>query len=221
MRTNYVTNPSIETAITGWYEVDTNLPAGDPTIERVAGGYIGSYETKWSYTAGTGDTTGTADQYCLYSGAGTAAQDEVWTVSAYIKLGSGTTSGVTVSLRIPYYDASNTYIGVVSGEDISGSLTTDYQRFYYTGTLPSTATISQVGAYLHVGSVADGDAWDLRSDCWLLEKTGTLGDYFDGSTTDTETWTYAWTGTEHASTSTATEVEAGFVGMTVTKLLQG
>jgi hypothetical protein len=219
MRTNYVTNPSIETATTGWARTDTAV--GTSVITRVEGGQVGDYAIEFTYTAEAGDATATATQYCTSTAVGTAAQGDVWTVSAYVKLGAGTTSGVTVSLRIAYYNEAGDYIGQVSGSDIFSSLTTDFQRFNYVGTLPADGTISRADCRLVCGSIADGDAFDIVSDCWLLEKVGALDDYFDGATTDTETWTYAWTGTAHASTSTATEVEAGFVGMTVTKLLQG
>jgi hypothetical protein len=216
VRTNYVTNPSIETATTGWARTDTAV--GTSVITRVAGGQSGSYAIEFTYTAASGDTAATATQYCTSTAVGTAAQGDLWTASAYVKLGSGTTSGVAVSVRIAYYTSDGTYIGQVAGSDIMSSLTTAFQRFSYVGTLPADVTISRVDCRLVVSSIADGDAFDLISDAWLLEKVGALDDYFDGSTTDTGSWTYDWTGSAHASTSTATSVETpsgDWAGLTV------
>lgn len=202
MRTNYVTNPSIETATTGWYRTDTCV--GTAAITRVAGGEVGDYALQFAYTAEETDATGTATQYCLPTAVGTAAQGDKWTVSAYVKKGAGTTSGVTVTLRIAYYNEAGAYIGQVSGADIFSSLTTSFQRFSYTGTLPADGAISRVAAALVCSSIAYGDAFDLVSDAWLLEKVDALDDYFDGATTDTDDWDYEWAGTAHASLSTAT-----------------
>lgn len=216
VRTNYVTNPSIETATTGWSRTDTCV--GTSVITRVADPQVGSYGIEFTYTAASGDTVGTATQYSGATAVGSAAQGEVWTVSAYVKLGAGTTSGVAVSLRIAYYTSDGTYIGQVSGSDIFSSLTTDFARFSYVGTLPADGTISRVDARLVVSGIANGDAFDLVSDAWLLEKTGSMGDYFDGATVDTGEWIYEWTGTAHASTSTATSVDTpstDFAGLTV------
>lgn len=202
MRTNYVTNPSIETATTGWYRTDTCV--GTAAITRVSGGQVGDYALQFAYTAEASDATGTATQYCSPTAVGTAAQGDKWTVSAYVKKGAGTTSGVTVTLRIAYYNEAGVYIGQVSGADIFSSLTTSFQRFSYTGTLPADGAISRVDARLVCSSIAYGDAFDLVSDAWLLEKVDGLDDYFDGSTADTDDWDYEWAGTAHASLSTAT-----------------
>ena len=202
MRTNYVTNPSIETATTGWYRTDTCV--GTAAITRVSGGQVGDYALQFAYTAEASDATGTATQYCSPTAVGTAAQGDKWTVSAYVKKGAGTTSGVTVTLRIAYYNEAGAYIGQVSGADIFSSLTTSFQRFSYTGTLPADGAISRVAVALVVSGIADGDAFDLVSDAWLLEKVDALDDYFDGSTTDTDDWDYEWAWTAHASLSTAT-----------------
>lgn len=60
----------------------------------------------------------------------------------------------------------------------------------------------------------------------LLEVGTTVGDFFDGTTTDTDDWTYAWSGTADASTSTATPTNAGaqvpgIVGWAKARLMAG
>ena len=147
------------------------------------------------------------------SDVGTATQGEVWTVSAYVKLGAGTTAGVSVFVRIAYYQSDGTYIGQLSLTDIVAELTGDYKRFSHTGTLPANPLISRVAAQLVVTKIANGDAFDLISDGWLLEKSDSMGSYFDGSTEDTGEWTYDWTGAAHASTSIATSAAPGLVAM--------
>ena len=216
LRTNYVTNPSIELATTGWNRTDTCV--GTATISRVSGGQVGSYGLEFAYTAENGDTAGSATQYSAMSDVGTATQGEVWTVSAYVKLGAGTTAGVSVFVRIAYYQSDGTYIGQLSLTDIVGELTSAYKRFSHTGTLPADPHISRVAAQLVVTKIANGDAFDLISDGWLLEKSDSMGSYFDGSTEDTGEWTYDWTGAAHASTSIAsTDGEIPFTGIRVTR----
>jgi hypothetical protein len=223
VRTNYMRNPSLESSVvTGWLLNDYTAGATPPTRTQVADAAVGTYGCELYYVADAADT---GTQYLNYegpytsgptfTGVGTAATNDVWTLSAYIKKGAGTNSGIPINLRIAEYNNVGTWLAQGSGADISGSLTTSYQRFSYIYTLVQ-ATVSQVTGRIYAASIANGDALDIIVDGILLEKTGTLGDYFDGSTADTGSHTYDWTGTAHNSNSTDTETP-GFVGMLVTR----
>lgn len=206
MRTNYVTAPSCELdgnsdgLCDGWSSGGSAL-GGTVTYERSSTSpVVGSYVQRFAYTAVAGDSSDNSYINSAATGAGTFAEGDDAYASAYIR---GTLTGVVVYIGIVYLQSGGAYISQTNSASLS--LTGDMQRFSVQGVCP--ANTGQARLQVYVGGIADGDSFDVSFDAALLEKTDTLADYFDGSTTDTEQWVYAWTGTANASTSTATEQE--------------
>lgn len=213
VRTNHATNPSWESA-SGGLAVDWST-TGTPTFTRVADPYQRTYGRQATYTGISGDAADYVNQGCNSTAAGTAATNDWWTVSAYVKKGSGQT-GVTMHMIIMEFDAADGYLRGNTGSDFSGTLTTSYQRFSYSVQV-SHASVSRLRGLVQASAVHNLDVVDFTIDCLLLEKASSVADYFDGETTDAGGHVYAWTGAADASTSTDTYTESGFVGMLVTR----
>lgn len=198
-RTNYIFDPGIEGAISGYFS-STKTVVGTPTLARVASPYSGTYGLEYSYAAVSGDSGAYAHIHSNYSGAGTAVQNDKFTLSAMLKLGAGSNVGCAVRFKLKEYSSVPAYLAETSGTYIQASLTTSWQRFSYTFTCGNVNCDRVIGS-LAVTSVdyAGGDAFDILSDEWLLEKVDTLGDYFDGATADGGGWTYDWSGTDRKS----------------------
>ena len=176
--TNLITNPSIETATTGW------LPSiGTETITR-DGSYsvFGDYALKVvTAIAGAGE----AGTYRTVT-AETVASTE-YTLSVWLR-GAGT-------VRLWVYDAGggNQYSGNIT-------LTSVWTRHALTSTFG-------VGAARYIGVLnlnTDTEAITFYADGAQLEAKAYATTYADGD----QGYDYAWTGAEHASTSTraATEI---------------
>jgi hypothetical protein len=100
-----------------------------------------------------------------------------------------------------YLPTANSYTPVVS-EPIPAAVGTP-ERVSVRFTIPQDATEAFIRAY-H-GHAAGEIQWDAFR---LTEFTGDPGDtdYFDGGTTDTDGYVYAWTGDVNASTSVRTAI---------------
>jgi hypothetical protein len=100
-----------------------------------------------------------------------------------------------------YLPTANSYTPVVS-EPIPATVGTP-ERVSVRFTIPQDATEAFIRAY-H-GHAAGEIQWDAFR---LTEFTGDPGDtdYFDGGTTDTDGYVYAWTGDVNASTSVRTAI---------------
>jgi len=212
VRTNYVYNPSYEASATTAWNFSGSRTA-TPAATRVSGGYVGTYAMELTYTAGAGDD-GTKDLllYPTMTDA-VAAVGEQWTVSVYAKLGAGTNSGITGVLRLYQYDAASAGTGNQDSANFISGLTSEWQRLSQVFTLTGATTVKLRASHYYT-SLANGDGIDILFDGWMLEKVATAGTYFDGSTTDTGSVTYDWTGTADNSPSTATDI-ASFTGLTV------
>lgn len=214
VRTNHCTNPSFEvSATTGWALSKT--VAGTPSFTRVSGGQVGDYALEATYEAQAAESNVNFGYQTPNPTVDNTTQNDYWTVSAYLKLGASTAGTYTVYLGLYELDGGGGWLANGLSSDLFASLTTSWQRFNYTRQA-TNASVARSTARLYVSQIHEGDYVDVLMDGVLLEKTDTLADYFDGDTTDTELVTYAWTGTEHASTSTATDVPS-FTGIRVTR----
>jgi hypothetical protein len=189
VRTNLCVNPSMTTAITGW----SKIPAG--TLAAVGGEAV------------------------LTLGADLTASYLLVYTTALIPY---TGEPVAMRLSIKHDRASSTDFRLVmlaynsGGSGISGSV---YGTPVAVGvgetvelTLPGSLLVNPDTAYLRLSMastdpLANGDV--ITFDEVLIEEVAEVDDepgtFFDGSFTDTAQYTYAWTGTEHLSTSTQTE----------------
>lgn len=102
----------------------------------------------------------------------------------------------TAATSVHFYDASNAELSAPTITLTNVANANVPERRSSTRTAPAGTT--QVALRM----TANGA---IAMDGMLLEQSSTLGAYFDGSTTQTG-YTYAWTGTAHASSSTETLV---------------
>lgn len=177
-RTNLVTNPSLEVNATGW---ESNSAFGGydvATVERSTDqGWSGSASLKVTAPAAVvGETWGNITSTPVVVG-------KVYTFSAYVWCAND---------AVAWADAVFMERGPVV--DIPASTWT---RVSVTFVANADHVFAGVGAEF----VTTG--FNYFIDGALLEEAYNLDGYFDGSTTDTADVTYAWTGTAHASTSTA------------------
>lgn len=192
VRRNYVTNPSFETNTNTWLANDYfSRPV---PISRVAGGKYGSwkgvatpdFDTAFIEVAGGGFPVETGAPYTL----------SLW-INPDVSRNVKATIGFFLSTGGYFYiQGSPTWCPAGSWTRVTAS-----------GFAHSNANFILAG-FVVPDSMAKYE--NIGFDGVLLEKSATLGDYFDGSFTDTSVWDYGWVSTAHASESTATRlVSAG------------
>jgi hypothetical protein len=177
-RTNLVTNPSLEVNATGWQSNSAFGGYDVATVARsTARGWRGSASLQITAPAAVvGETWGNITSTPVVVG-------KVYTFSAYVWCAND---------AVAWADAVFMERGPVV--DIPASTWT---RVSVTFVANADHVFAGVGAEF----VTTGFTYFI--DSALLEEAYNLDGYFDGSTTDTADVTYAWTGTAHASTSTA------------------
>lgn len=119
---------------------------------------------------------------------------KTYTISAKVRLaGAQTGTPSTYARRISIHKQAGAFV-TWSPQAANAAGVYDLS---VTFTVPSDAT--SIYPVLYNGS----DSTDIWWDNLLVEEAGTAKGYFDGSSTNAPPEKYAWTGTAHASTSTA------------------
>ncbi len=187
MRRNLVTNPSFESAV---WNSSNPIVSSDSTIFRTG---TKSMKLVRSSTAGTmavyqnsgGDSSlpvvvgqNYAHSFWVYS---TIASS--WRVGSRWQTGISWGTGFTQTFGSIVSVPANTWT-LVSGVLVAPATAT-YTQFF----VESSSTYQTTDA-AYIDSV-------------LVEASSTVGDFFDGSTTDALGWDYAWSGTANDSISTA------------------
>lgn len=183
LRRNYHTNPGLK--------VDLTFFSGNSvaTVGRVTGGGV------FGGPCGVVDFGGTGVA-ALYGPTIPVVAGQVWTLSTYVRSGGSTpATGRTTALRVIWSDNTN-----ISSTTVN--LTSDYVRLSVTVTVPAGVTTMQPGLlYTGTGVTGSRAVWSS----WLVERTATLGDYFDGDTADSGpaelVEIYQWAGTSGLSES--------------------
>jgi hypothetical protein len=196
--TNYLPNPSFETNTTGW------TPNGTVSLTREAvDPFVGSYSMKIEATAAISTTHLAA----YNTPAIAAAEGQVWSGAIYVKPIGATLTGRTARVALAFYNAGGSNVGTTGYGPTVALSPTGYTRISVEN-VPVPVGFSVTGVRLFVNKMGT-DTWaigdGLRVDAASVVRAATVGDYFDGSTTDIGSegpYTYAWTGTAHASTST-------------------
>lgn len=116
------------------------------------------------------------------------ANGDTWTYSAWVKA----PVGAKLQLVSDAPPTTTTRVNIVG--------TGDWQRASVTGTYGGTPTNGPMFA-IRTADTTQG-AFTFWVSEVLLEKSSTVGDYFDGETASTVTSTYGWTSTRYASHST-------------------
>lgn len=189
IRTNLVTNPSFETNLNSWQTNATLVTlAQSNTVAQV-----GTWSCRMTRASGTGALwVQTADANKI---SVTGGKD--YTASCYVRAASQTRF---FRISVFWYTAAGSYISMSQGPDQTNS-NSAWTRISVRGTAPSNATKAVVDIRESTGYIVpQGEQHYV--DAVLLEQSTTLKAYFDGATTDTGSYTYDWTGTAHASSST-------------------
>lgn len=174
--TNLCTNPSFETNTTGWAAGLTSL-----AMSATVGGKEGANALR-----ATSSTT-TAHQ-AQFNFSVTSGQS--YTLSGWIYRPN---TSQDIQFRAAFGGASINASGTAANATAN-----TWQRFTVTGTATSTGTGTAI-FQTTAASAASGHVFYV--DAVLIENSNALHDYYSGATAAAGDFTYAWTGTAHASTS--------------------
>lgn len=197
--TNLATNPGVEVGTTGFVSQDASkYPITADTTQPIAG-------TRSMLTTRTGALDNTLSQFqCLGSGGGYFPVSAGVPVAASLSLKTEV-AGAKVSVLWYWYDASSTFLSAYTclgtpPSTVAGQV----YRLDASATPPAGAAFGVIIVDLKApgggNAVAGQRVWADQ----IIVSVGGNGVYFDGSTPDTATMRYDWTGTPNASTSTAT-----------------
>lgn len=182
---NLITNPSFEFVIAGTDILRTNL-ISNPSFETNVTGWSGynasiARSSDFSYSGSHSGLVSPSSTSSGMSISATTVVGQTYTASAWVYAAEAT------SLRI-------VILSTATGDTITVPADT-WTRLSISFT-PSTTSTS-------VAIQTVGTTQPFYIDAVLLEQTSELRPYFDGATTDELGWDYGWSGTAHASTSTA------------------
>lgn len=189
VRTNLLTNPSWEVNALGWTVYDGGTArVSTPTPA------VGSWCTRLSSNA-------TAAQVRTASVAITGGLDYTFRIAV-----RAATTARSVLIRFRFLDASSAVVGTATNT-FTGETTSTWGVASCTATAPASATQMTV----EVSILSPGSDENHYLDAAMLEQASSPGTYFDGATADAGGWDYSWTGTAHASTSTATSSNLAYI----------
>lgn len=209
-RTNIVTNPSAETNTTGWTAINGTMTRAAAPSPLVAG--------SWAFRCVK--TASGVGLYLSESATGASAHGvsagQTWRAAAQVRLGSTIAIGSLARFRAEWFTSSGSPASPATTSFGSATVTaTDvWITLDATVQVPTGASrmrlqvyvVGPDGATVPTNAVMVVDAIILERFYWTAPAT-----YFDGSTAAGGGWTYAWTGTAHGSTSTATTSNLAFV----------
>lgn len=181
--TNLLTEPSHEGAL-GWVAGANATEFGGATPART-----GNYAARW-LSINPGPT------WMDTAGPIRVSPGRKYTVSTYMRSTSSIAGWFMVRFK---NDAGVTLQQTYSPQKV---LTTSYQRLVYTVTPPPGAT----QAMLHIGAVTTAASQAVWNDDVMFYEGEEEVPFFDGNTPNDANYTYTWSGTPQASTSTRTPV---------------
>lgn len=194
--TNRATNPSVGTNATNWSAVAGT--GGVTSSGRNSGtGYAdaGFFRVTWT-TATSSNATGGLS----YTQTGLSAATQ-YSMGLWVRSSKAQIAGLTVQFQ----NSSAVNVGAANFGGTVNLPANTWVRLTVQG-VTSGAAVDR--AIMTVSAQAGGAIWavndTLDGDAVLIQTGPTLGNAFDGSTTNGASTMYAWTGTANASTSTAT-----------------
>jgi hypothetical protein len=188
VRTNRVRNPSFETNTTGW--TGANATIARTTAQAAVG------TASLSVTC----TDGGAGFAAFYSPDGTPGMPVSGSLDYTVQYKSRAASTARDTfLRVRWFTSAGTFISDHDTANLTNA-TSGWVQNTGTFTAPSNAAFLA----LELDVVSPNTSEVHYFDALLVETGYAVLPYFDGSTTDTGSIDYAWTGTAHASTSTST-----------------
>jgi hypothetical protein len=207
VRTNLCRNPSFETGLAGWTGSSTSwsVTTSNPSDAPVAQG------TKYARVQlNAGAPTAQAIQWEQLGANAPAVTDGTDVLlSAYVR--GGAAVGATVRVWARFYDAGGTDLNPGGWMGSTFPLPAAWTRLGVVLTPPAGAARMDVRLQLQDGGSVPKF---LDVDGVLVEQaTGvtTAATYFDGSTPDAGGVDYAWSGTAHASASTASQAGLSYI----------
>lgn len=196
--TNGVSNPSVQTNLTGW-----TASAAPMVLARTAAqGVRGNFAAQVTVTAPATVTLGIGS-----SASSAVACTAGTTIVPAVSVKSSTSR--TVSFVVRFFNAANAQVSQYTDGTPLALVPNVYGR--WTGApvvVPATATHMIIGISLTM----------TAGQTVYVDEATTVGAeaYFDGSTASTATDTYAWTGTAFGSTSTHTVTTRSAKTLTIT-----
>lgn len=186
VRRNLALNPGIETSASYWSTNSANGSVARDTAQSQSGS--ASLRTTIA-AAGSVSTQ-------LWDGSTTpmvpVSTNEFVTISASVR---ATASGHTLSIAHRWRDNGLTEVAGASTQS-AVPLSTTWTRVSFRAQVPAGATYDHISFYANASGPM---SWWI--DDVLVEKSTSLGDYFDGSTASAGEFTYGWSGTQNLSTS--------------------
>lgn len=187
---NLVTNPSLETASTGWGQ--NAGTGGVVTATRPTdGGFSGTTYKRLTWTTGSSDPSGYQQTDVTGLTAGT-----VYSGGIYVR----TSKTQRFRGALQWKDSGSAFLTKTTGTSFSVPANT-WTLVPVSGTAPTStdraALMAEVVAGTDAAAWAVNDTFDV--DAAMLNPGTTLNAYFDGASTNG-----VWDGTAHASTSTRT-----------------
>ena len=184
-RVNYITNPSFEVNTTNWVAT-----AGGTIARTTSESNTGSASLAVTNASGSAAQFGNEGSMIpLIAGEGT------YYISAYVKLASGNSPANYFIRQLQYEDTLSA--GTVSASNIgiqNLSYTGDWVRL--SGSVTKQGSANFMSIRIVTSSTTSGEIFYV--DSVMLEKSNTLGSYFDGGSNG------FWSGTENNSISGAT-----------------
>lgn len=213
---NSFTNPSAETVTSGTTTLRTNLLVNPNLLTTDAS--IGVYSAQGTLTKTR--VSGSFASASYYSRATinsiASSPNTMWIIGGYSATGGTPVlpstaytasvygriswSGGSAYAYIEFYRSDGTWISASTGTKSTIAVNTIEQR-YVTTVSPANAAYARVDFLVDSSTAAVGNTLDAS--CFMIEQTDQARPYFDGSMTAALGWTYGWSGTAGASTSTA------------------
>lgn len=201
LRTNLITNPSVETNLTNWGLAKASWLEGSITraenteVPIGNGGWAAHVKAKKDAT-----TTGRTLSVSVTTPVATVTPGTRYSASAIVYVIDAIQQGLQI--RIDWYNSSTVFIS--SSTPSTLSIGTGIFTLKTNG-IEAPATASSATIVVFGNTTFSEDTVNFWTDSWLLESSLEAGAYFDGSYAGAE-----WSGTANASTSkTFTNFPAG------------
>lgn len=185
-RTNWANNPSVETGTTGW--TGWAGSGGAATFAQASRAWAGTKGFQGSWT-----TAPTSGGGVVYDSGNVLSGPATYTLSMYVY-----SSAAVVIAPIFQWYAGSTATGSGSGSLVSVPAAT-WTRISVTASSAAGDNRVQLRAYVQGAGIPAGGT--VTGDAVLIESGSQLQPYFDGDTSGDPVYTYAWSGTAHASYS--------------------
>lgn len=191
-RRNLILNPSFETNTTGWSLSSTGWTGATFTREAASwSGVSGEYAGR---IQGTKDANSTQRNLIAQRPTNDVSVTPGDSYSASIYIDNVAPGNVGTNFSISWWTSGGAFIS----SNGSGLVTaTGTHLLTATGTAPATAATCRVA--IQTVSNQSGQVVDVKFDAALLERSSSLGTYFDGSVPGNNQ--SGWLGTAHASAS--------------------